>query len=513
MSIAKKKTGGKKSLSEVLNEQLSHKDRDIGDSEAFEQPPVEEDFGGAADSGRSAGKKAARSAGLRRRGALDDGFTSGKYAAKPVSREEIESRMDDIFGALDEDDGDEDDLFDDADGAEEEDKSGKKKKGASSSKKITSQEEFEAQWEAKKKTRPTKKLRADGTSIRPEGSNVSGVKGATPAEDDLLTQIKNLRARQKADMELVEGDADAGAGGAASSSSGAASLQSAADILRASVAVYQHLLHLRVKMQPLVQRAVRFPQHDVFAEYSEAVAAAKNDDDEDDDEPASFEGAADGLKAVLGDLLRGAAKLSKSGKHDAAVSALGVNSSSAALWKKICDLDKDFEKDVHACVEHWGARTAGVAAKGGAFKAIHQPLLDQIRAVIVSKARLLNKAQRNRSHVAIFGHKNAEKSAAERAADIAAGDIDEEIFDDADFLKELVHRSGNIRLKDQQSAVESAAAKDLKASGIGSRSGMSQRTKGRAISYQPHPKLVAFMAPVPFAEGQQHEALLRSLFQ
>jgi protein AATF/BFR2 len=92
-----------------------------------------------------------------------------------------------------------------------------------------------------------------------------------------------------------------------------------------------------------------------------------------------------------------------------------------------------------------------------------------------------------------------------------------ENYTDADFLKELVQKSG--RVGDGGAVADFLEAEEADVRLVKpSREGFHKLTKGKALTFDPRPKLVGFMAPAPYPAGQEegvtvYETLIESLFQ
>lgn len=517
-------------MSEIVNAQFSKNGDGMADYDAMDAPDMDDyadeagsrvtltssGAGGKRGRGETGAKKMSTGApSLRKRSnTLGDDYDTGKYAAKPVSINDIESKMDSIFGLLDEDDGDLDDIDDydyhsedyeegdeEEEGSEDgsEEVSSKPRRG----RRVETEEDFHRLLEKKAKMMPHRRIREDGSSIRPDGA-VEAAASAT--EQDLLLQLTQLKQRQASELKTTSDEVD-GDEEVAVPSEGA--------FVKQLVNLFNELAHVRVRLQPAVAHAVRFPKYNVFGEFSTAMEelAAAVATEEAEEEGMDDNEAAAALSSQAPPTFKQCRKslvgLIAAIHPDMSQETTNLDMSADRLYAQITAHYKANMPRVDETIQFWSNKTTSLSSAG--LKSINQNLLDQIKSVVASKARLLNKAQRNRSHVSIIGDESqANMTPGERAAIIATGDVDDELFDDADFVRELAHRSGSVKLKQQQDAVEA----DAKARIVEMKQKEGHRkSKGRSLDYRPRAKLVGFMAPVAFQLSTQHNALLNSLFQ
>ncbi|PWV08738.1 putative AATF protein [Trypanosoma cruzi] len=426
---------------------------------------------------------------LRRRGPLDASLSTGAYAATPV---DVEAAMDDIFGALEMNDGDEDemnflDFYKDGAGGDkinEDDESsaavastaikdnslGKKRKRVGG--KPETEEAYIA-W-----------LEAQQAKKRARRHDIAG-----GDEDGILEQLESLRNAQ---MEVVAKEVQEGEDD--SEDPRAKQRRRAQAALRHYVMVYSQLLRVRIKLQPSIARAVAFPQYYSLPDYLNS------------DEAQIRQGTEEVVRR-LRELIGVFYHLTSDDKQ--------VKQKEGVLlsFKDINTSHRRMMRDVDACVEYWGAKL--VQPNSAKLRTVSQPLLQQIHSVLKSKTRLRTKVQKNRSHVTILGHpehykmsQTAEGKAA-RALHISEGDMDEEIYDDAEFLREVVKRGGVAKLEQQLQEIQ----RSLKSNDVPAKRGFHRLTKGKAVCYEPRPKLVGFLLPVPYVLSGQHEVMVKSLFQ
>ncbi|TPP49909.1 Apoptosis antagonizing transcription factor family protein [Leishmania donovani] len=534
----------KRSLAETVNEQLArsafggggaggaYRDDDEyadgGFAEDYEFDDVDSNgFNGDDDAERGSRRQTAASAAekptkdaakklpssasssrLRHRGPLDASLSEGKYAATPVNERGgrgVASKNDAV---------------------------GRKRRRA----KDLTEKEYTAWLE--NKSSKQKKAGQLRRSISLGGGN-SGVGEAVldSEEADILRQLSELRQTQ---MSLVPAG-NAASAGTSSAAAETASTQTDAkqtrDVVQHLIMVYGQLLRLRVLLQPAVTKAISMPQYyarslfvDGDAEVDDAAAAASNGDGaaevQEMREGVSkhYSELQDDVEQVLATLYAAA---TGSGRDDR---SSNVHVSSSASKPKKAKTEGDLSvpsyreveryhervlRHADTCLDYWGRKL--VQANSAKLKTIAQPLPQQIAAILSAKSRLRSKLQKNRSHMAIMAHPEhvrAETSAdikAQRALHIAEGDVDDEIYDDADFLRELVRRGGAVASQLEKKVREMQRA--LLPSREGARKGFHRMTKGKAVNYEPRPKLVAFMVPEPLDNAQRSDVVVKNLFQ
>ncbi|KAG5480728.1 hypothetical protein CUR178_05863 [Leishmania enriettii] len=564
----------KKSLADAVNEQLTisalngggaggqyhHHDgfADGGVAEDYEYEDVnsndadgdnDAEWGSRGRTAKSAVKKStketakklstsASSSRLRHRGPLDASLSEGKYAATPVN---IEATMDDIFGTLDMGDVDAEgeELLDDDDIGIEAEDSDTNVRGAVSKKdavgrkrrraKDLTEEEYTA-WLEK-----SSKLRKAGQLRRPIsfGADV-GDAALSSEEADILRQLSELRQAQ---MSLVPAMGAGTSNAAAAVASAQSDAKQTREVVRHFIMVYGQLLRLRVLLQPAVTKAIGMPQYyarslfvDGDAEVDGAAAALASNGDNAagvqemrEDVSRHYAEVQDDLEQVLSTLYAAATGSGRAGSSDAYESSSASHSKKAKVegdlsvpsYLEVKRYHERVLRHADTCLEYWGSKM--VQANSAKLKTIAQPLPQQIATILSAKSRLRSKVQKNRSHIPIMAHPEHVRAAtsadfkAQRALHMAEGDIDDEIYDDADFLRELVRRGGAVANQLDQRVKEMQRA--LLPSREGGRKGFHRMTKGKAVNYEPRPKLVAFMVPESFDETQRSEVVVKNLFQ
>ncbi|KAG5506456.1 hypothetical protein JKF63_05959 [Porcisia hertigi] len=513
-------------------------------------------------------KPVSSSSRLRHRGPLDASLSEGKYAATPVS---VEAAMDDIFGALDmgnieaegeefydDEDGEKDAVSDgaeDMDAAGEEDglrddvgvrggRSASSKKSAVSRKrrraKDLTEEEYTA-WLEKKHSA----LKKAGQFQRPLSFGGGGDDNVvlSSEEADILRQLSELRQTQMSLMPSVGTAAAVDAGGYGMSSAVAAAsavqcdAQQTRDAVQHFIMVYSQLLRLRVLMQPAVTKAISMPQyyaHSLFvdgdAQVDDAAAAASNADGAADVQQmredvsrhySELQGDVEQVLCTLYAAATGSGSASNgSAAHESSSKsklkkAKKESAPTAPSYREVERYHARVLRHADACLQYWGSKL--VQANSAKLKTIAQPLPQQIAGILSAKSRLRSKVQKNRSHIPIIAHPEhilavtSPDFKAKRAMHIAEGDVDNEIYDDADFLRELVRRGGAVASQLMRKTDE--IQKALLPSHEGARKGFHRMTKGKAVNYEPRQKLVAFMMPEPFDDAQRNDVVVKNLFQ
>jgi protein AATF/BFR2 len=500
----------KKARSEQLLEQLDpyQEAPDVlddvdGDGGAVVEDLLE-DFSGAV------GAPQARKKALRRRAPLDSILQQGVYAAVPrhqvvdsiggteerpkkrpkkraleaddggYDAANVDLAMDDIFGLLD--GGEEDDLMDDEDAAV-----------------LKNEEAYTAYLEKKQEKAGKARKAAAAVNGRDEGG--------------ILEQLKSLRSRQ---MNVVATDDDR----QGKHSSGTADQDpdslaaSSRDFVRHPILLFNAVLRSRVALQSVLARALQLPQYYAMPSFRKYSAANASHADQ------CSRLCRDTLDLIVELANAYSSPAGAAGKTTAAGVAFPSGQPLEKVFAGLTSLHAKLMTQVNSTVEYWGSKVAN--PNSAKLQAVNLPLLDQIRAACAAKtARMEQTAQKNRSHVRIFGHPAHFTDAAmteRRALDIANGDVDTEIFDDGDFLRELVHKTGSSALGGEILAAGLAhGAEGTEASSGPSGSSkvrFHRLTKGKSVSYDPRPKLVGFMARVPYGmDEEQHSTLVRSLFQ
>ncbi|CCW60781.1 unnamed protein product [Phytomonas sp. EM1] len=481
---------------------------------------------------------------LRRRGPLDPMLSQGKYAATPV---DVETAMDNIFGALDmadldaegeelyevDEDGEEGLESDDDDGAGEEsdddfETRGKKKGKKAARKKVKrakdlTEEEY-VEWLSKKQQKRRRTAGGLLSSSDPHGGE----------EEAILEQLESLRQQQ---LQLVRRAPREGEGeGEVESSS--ASPSRAQEAIRHFVSLYTQLLHVRAKLQPAVCRAVGLPPYyarSLFLEGLEdggragkpASAAAENDPDVS---PEKIQQAYADVRAELRSILAIFFQIGVEASARGTKPPASRRSDPPAVpsFAQLQRRHREIIQKASDCVAFWGDKF--VQANSAKLKVIAQPLKKQIEAILASKGRLRIRVQKNAAHQVILGHPlhsrarlevstAADPSEADRvlqaktqrAMAIAAGDLDEELYDDSDFVRELVRRGGFAAQQLKQQLLDLATPPQLGKEPA--KKGFHRLTKGKSVSYEPRPKIVGFQMARGFEGSGRNDVIMKSLFQ
>lgn len=558
----KNKSMRKKTLSEIVTEQMeddasrngrlggsriTFEDDDGGVVEDYEEIHEEEENASKGYSDIIKKKRqretSSSSASLRRRGPLDPELSTGKYAATPVS---VEAAMDQLFSGFDTGDL-QDEINDFADLEDDDDEEA---------------DEMEASSEDEAETKPKKRKRVKDLSEADYIKYLEKKEKAKPqvsltVEDDIHTQLEELRAQQ---IQLLHRQ---GKKGAPEENLGQrqAKIQ---ESVKYFIALYAQLLRVRVKLQPAVLSGVALPQYYALPLFSvkglECVLKDLESTTKEEEiktlkstlktSQSNLKDVQKKLREVLDSLYKDGLSFLHSGDAPP-LKKTRIEPESSGSPLSI-DALQSFQRDVreraNICLTFWGNRlalkptAASGSSAGGDLHAIHQPLPVQIEALLQSKTRLRAKVQKNRSHLSILAHPEhlrasrwlmvgeadqkitpesstaLEAGKAARALHVAEGDIDDEIFDDGDFLRELVRRGGTVALHLEQQLKEDRDTA-LKQHGselsVGSRKGLHRLTKGKALDFKPRAKLVGFMVAEPWEHSlpARNDIIIRSMFQ
>ncbi|XP_009868708.1 PREDICTED: protein AATF, partial [Apaloderma vittatum] len=305
--------------------------------------------------------------------------------------------------------------------------------------------------------------------------------------------------------------------------------------VRNQIALCDHLLEARIKMQKALMTANRLPQPDTYPIFK------KEGGQEFDNAVENCTKAVDALLQLLVELQdelfyqNPATRHLVDGKQSKAESDDEIPSSSdeeqvAKAQEKKRSLPKrklkmedypdfiakryaDFRIYRNKVLQEWHEKTKLASGKmGKGFGAFEQSIVAQIDHIMMDKERLLRRTQTKRSVYTILGKPEQEshpvpESLPENSEVLPQSDsnrhlkdIDEEIFDDDDFyhqlLREYIERkttsldpNDQVAMGRQWLAIQKLRSKikkkvDRKAS------------KGRRIRYHVHSKLVSFMAPI-----------------
>lgn len=516
-SSAGKKKRVKPTLSDALNQQFDIPSSSSHDpAQDLDEGPIVESYGWEPEDGdedafkadrKAAGRKHARtdsldggSKRLRRRGPLDESLSSGQYAGTAVS---VEAAMDDLFGGLDmadiDDeagemiDDDDDDDFDLEEGGDDDDEAEPEGRARRKQRRVSelSEEDYVAYLEKKSKKRQP----GASSGLSREGPVHEGV------EDELLGQLDDMRSQH---IQLLKKETAA--------PGDEKHRQQMKDTVLQYTMMYSQLLRLRVRLQPAVLRGIQLPQY-----YSKSLFTDKKD------QKGPLHGEGEEVQSEIEGTRRQIAKAYKNVVtllHEILEELLPSRKSSGSLsFSTLSAFHQQVRRKADECLGFWGSRLAPAptTVSGSPLQSIHQPIVSQIRAILQSKERLRIRVQKNRSHLSIFAHPShvdtSEMGRAARASSIAEGDVDPEIFCDADFMRELVRRGGGeaVRLGEQLRE-EQEKLLPPSAMRIGSRKGFNQQTKGKALNFTPRPKLTGFMVPQPWEEARS-EVVVKSLFQ
>ncbi|KJE97005.1 hypothetical protein CAOG_007493 [Capsaspora owczarzaki ATCC 30864] len=168
--------------------------------------------------------------------------------------------------------------------------------------------------------------------------------------------------------------------------------------------------------------------------------------------------------------------------------------STEEYWQSMSGTHKRFKPFFENTIEKWNSKIQLAAGGAGAkkFKALNQSVLGQISQVMTGKDRLIRRSQLKRGSYRVLG---------EDEHDTDKGDeYDEEIFDDQDLyqqlLRELIERRTSGMDTDDTSAMGKQWVEIQKLRAKNKRKVDTKASKGRKLRFQPHEKLVNFMAPV-----------------
>ncbi|KAM8797264.1 protein AATF [Eudromia elegans] len=320
------------------------------------------------------------------------------------------------------------------------------------------------------------------------------------------------------------------------------------------LALWDHLLEGRIKMQKVLLTANRLPQPDTYPVFK------KEGGQEFDNAVKNGYKALEALLRTLVELQDELlyeypgtrhlvdGKQSKIESEDEILSSSDEEKVDEAPKKKKRNVPKrklkmedypefvakrfaDFRTYRNNVLQKWHEKTKLASGKmGKGFGAFERSILTQIDHVMMDKERLLRRTQTKRSVYKVLGKQEQEshpvpESVPENSEVLPQTDsnrhlkdIDEEIFDDDDFyhqlLRELIERktssldpNDQVAMGRQWLAIQKLRSKIKKK--VDRRA-----SKGRKIRYHVHSKLVSFMAPIDHCtmNDDARTELYRSLF-
>lgn len=246
--------------------------------------------------------------------------------------------------------------------------------------------------------------------------------------------------------------------------------------------VWQRVLGTRIKMQNVVQGALKLPY---FQDADELRAGAGAD-------------LSSSLKSCLADLAELRQKLLPLHSDFQPIEldrAPGKSGSSDEWWDWLHSSNSAGVTVEEGLVEEWNKKTD--AQVGRQFKALGRPILEQIRFGLRNdREKLVKRTQLNRSGIKPVGKRSRNDS----------GDVDqeyeEEIFDDTDFYSQLL-----------KTFLESAASESAKSVAVTRGNRRKKVIVKSKLDRRIHNELTNFMAPLTSAVlPPMADALFGSLF-
>ena len=189
-------------------------------------------------------------------------------------------------------------------------------------------------------------------------------------------------------------------------------------------------------------------------------------------------------------------------------------------WNIISKIDDEISKYEYNTIDKW-SRKVQLSSKNTEkqFKAINKSVLDQVNHILLDKEKLRKRTQLKRTNFKILGkitNRNQENNNGGDNRNIHINEYDDEIFDDTDFyqqlLKELIETTttDTDTVNVNQYWLENNSLRKKMKKAV-----QRKATKGRAIRYEVHEKLVGFMAPDKISNNEfswRPEDLYTNLF-
>ena len=390
--------------------------------------------------------------------------------------------------------------------------------------KHTDRDVVEALDPSKGKYRGAKTARA---AMKNEGGEREEEEGASEASDSDLQHgfeseedDEEKRERERSDelSEGVDDDDDVDGEEAVAPVIGEhLSEQVTSDLVKATHTLTQKkiwdtLLNLRIKMQPLLVGANRLP-------LAEARPAYRGDKKL----RRGMRKAAQTLEGLTGTLLQLQAALVSLNPQTAAAAAAaaadvesseeggkggGEDGPFGELWGQVVTMQQTLEPHCFAVIDAWNQKTSLAAHKitQASFKALNQSIGAQLGATLQNKEKLRRRTQAKRTLGAVFGMGlTAEEFNPQQS---------EEIFDDTDFYQLLLRD-----LIDSTKAADDPFESSRNWLALREQSAklkklvLPKSSRDRVLRYHTQEPLVNYMAPVPLHTAPYTEQIFNELFK
>ncbi|KAJ3192567.1 hypothetical protein HK101_006306 [Irineochytrium annulatum] len=296
--------------------------------------------------------------------------------------------------------------------------------------------------------------------------------------------------------------------------------------VRAQMSMWDAIVSARITLQPALGAVTRFPTAERFRNFTQPSEAVSKEEAAELGEAVSaaateVQGLLDDLVTLRSTMIDGnvtvtlakgeaAADVVKPLKRKAPVTFDDDLSASVEhAWKYATALDDSFKRFRDQTIERWNSKlilaASGASVDRKKFKAINTSVLSQVKLILSDRERLLKRTRLRRDlgskPSATFGQLPSENAVKDGVTDAHLSAYDSQIFDDGDFYSQLLKELVESRMRDVDDplmlGMKWVELKQLQEKQKKKKNVDPRASKGRRLRYQPHEKLLSFMAPEP----------------
>eukprot|EP01120_Amphizonella_sp_Union-15-10_P006879 TRINITY_DN2271_c0_g2_i1.p1 TRINITY_DN2271_c0_g2~~TRINITY_DN2271_c0_g2_i1.p1 ORF type:complete len:474 (-),score=104.20 TRINITY_DN2271_c0_g2_i1:10-1431(-) len=276
--------------------------------------------------------------------------------------------------------------------------------------------------------------------------------------------------------------------------------------------LWTSLMDFRMNLHKVQSIANKLPQHDTYPHFAE-----------DPDLSSKYTSAAESVRSVLHDLIELQQELVETNPH--VKEAIAPQSEQRRgkkrnretrdleeIWDQIEPFQNSFVDYRNKIIDKWSAKTTFASGVNHTrLKALNTSLSNQIAAILANKDKVTKRSQLKRDRYRVLGKVSTDVFD-ESNPDAHLNDYDSEIYDDGDFLTQLLKQlleSGVTNVEGMSKAIP-----NLKRGAKGKT--VDRGTKGKRLRYTVHQPIRSFMFPqpdrYPLYDSTLSDQLFNSLF-